>query len=61
MLLLALAGLAIGSTIAFVIAQSIVNTIHRMSAMIESVSSNNLVVEDMEVESDDEMARPRRG
>ena len=61
MLLLALAGLAIGSTIAFVIAQSIVNTIHRMSAMIESVSSNNLVVEDMEVESDDEMGKAAQG
>ncbi|MGA2438526.1 MAG: methyl-accepting chemotaxis protein [Acidobacteriaceae bacterium] len=61
MLLLALAGLAIGSTIAFVIAQSIVNAIHRMSEMIESVSSNNLVVKDMEVESDDEMGRAAQG
>ena len=61
MLLLALAGVLIGSTIAFVIAQSIVHAIHRMSAMIERVSSNNLVVEDMEVESDDEMGRAAQG
>ncbi len=61
MLLLALAGLVIGSAIAFVIAQSIVNTIHRMSEMIESVSSNNLVVDDMEVESDDEMGKAALG
>ena len=61
MLILAFTGLAIGSTIAYVIARSIVNTIHRMSEMIESVSSNNLVVEDMEVESDDEMGRAAQG
>jgi methyl-accepting chemotaxis protein len=61
MLLLALAGLAIGSTIAFVIARSIVHTIHRMSEMIERVSSNNLAVEDMEVESDDEMGKAAQG
>jgi methyl-accepting chemotaxis protein len=61
MLILAFAGLTIGSAIAFVIAESIVHAIHRMSAMIESVSSNNLVVEDMEVESDDEMGRAAQG
>ena len=61
MLLLALAGLAIGSAIAFVIARSIVQAVHRMSEMIENVSSNNLVVEDMEVESDDEMGRAAQG
>ena len=61
MLLLALAGLAIGSAIAYVIAESIMHAIHRMSAMIENVSSNNLVVEDMEVESDDEMGRAAQG
>ena len=61
MLLLALAGMLIGSTIAYVIAQSIVHTIHNMSEMIERVSSNNLVVEDMEVESDDEMGRAAQG
>jgi len=61
LLLLALAGLAIGSAIAFVIARSIVHAIHRMSEMIEDVSSNNLVVEDMDVESDDEMGRAAQG
>jgi methyl-accepting chemotaxis protein len=61
MMILTLAGLTIGSAITFVIAESIVHAIHRMSAMIESVSSNNLVVEDMEVESDDEMGRAAQG
>ena len=61
MLLLALAGLVIGSTIAYVIAESIMRAIHRMLQMIENVSSNNLVVEDMEVESDDEMGRAAQG
>src|SRR5208283_5288995 len=61
MLILVLAGLVIGSTITWVIARSIVNAIHRMLAMIENVSSNNLVVEDMEVESEDEMGKAARG
>jgi methyl-accepting chemotaxis protein len=61
MLILAFAGLAIGSTIAFVIAHSIVHAIHRMSEMIERVSSNNLMVEDMEVESEDEMGKAALG
>ena len=61
MLLLALAGLVIGSTITFVIMQSIVQAIHRMLAMIENVSSNNLMVEDMEVESNDEMGKAAQG
>ena len=59
--LLALTGTLIGSTIAFVIAQSIVHAIHGMSEMIERVSSNNLMVEDMEVESDDEMGKAAHG
>jgi methyl-accepting chemotaxis protein len=61
MMILALAGLAIGSVIAFVIAESIIHAIHKMSALIASVSSNDLVVEDMEVESDDEMGRAAEG
>ncbi|MGP8261100.1 MAG: methyl-accepting chemotaxis protein [Acidobacteriaceae bacterium] len=61
MLVLAMAGVLVGTTIAFVIARSIVHTIHRMSDMIETVSSNNLVVEDMEVESDDEMGKAAVG
>ena len=60
MLILSFAGLAIGSAIAYVIARSIINTIHRMSEMIENVSSNNLMVEDMEVESEDEMGKAAR-
>jgi methyl-accepting chemotaxis protein len=61
MMILALAGLALGSLIAFVIAQSIVKTMHRMSAMIESLASNSLVAEDMEVESEDEMGKAAQG
>ena len=61
MLSLALVGLALGSVIAFVIAQSILHAIHQMSEMIETVSSNNLVVEDMKVESDDEIGRAAEG
>jgi methyl-accepting chemotaxis protein len=61
MLTLALVGLTVGSAIAFVIAQSILYTIHRMSEMIEIVSSNNLTVEDMEAESDDEMGKAAQG
>ncbi len=61
MLILGLGGLAIGSAIALVIARSIVKTMQRMSRMIETVSSNNLVVEDMEVESDDEMGSAALG
>ncbi len=61
MLILALSGLAVGSAIAYVIARSIIKTMQRMSQMIEIVSSNNLVVEDMEVESDDEMGKAALG
>jgi methyl-accepting chemotaxis protein len=57
MMELALAGLALGSTIATVIARSILNGMKKMSAMIETVSSNNLGVDDMEVESGDEMGK----
>jgi methyl-accepting chemotaxis protein len=61
LLFLVLAGLAIGSTIAFVMARSIMHAMHRMSAMIEALASNNLVVEDMEVESEDEMGKAALG
>jgi methyl-accepting chemotaxis protein len=60
-MVLALAGLAIGLTIAVVIARSIVKGIHKMSIMIETVSSNDLAVDDMAVESDDEMGKAARG
>jgi methyl-accepting chemotaxis protein len=61
MTILVLAGMALGSLIAFVMARSIVKTMHRMSAMIEALASNNLVVEDMEVESEDEMGKAAQG
>jgi len=61
MLLLALAGMLIGSAIAYMVARSIVHSIYRMTAMIEALSSNNLVVKDMEAESDDEMGRAAQG
>jgi methyl-accepting chemotaxis protein len=61
MLTLALVGMALGLAIAFVISKSILHAIHQMSEMIETVSSNNLVVEDMKVESDDEIGRAAEG
>jgi methyl-accepting chemotaxis protein len=61
MLILALAGLVIGSAIAGTIAQSVVSAIHKMSEMIETVSSNNLAVADMPVETDDEMGKAAQG
>ena len=61
MMILALAGLAIGSAIAFVIARSLFMRFTECLAMIESVSRNNLVVDDMEVESDDEMGKAALG
>jgi methyl-accepting chemotaxis protein len=61
MLVLALAGMAMGSLIAVVMARSIVHAMYRMSAMIEALASNNLVVEDMEVESEDEMGKAAQG
>jgi methyl-accepting chemotaxis protein len=61
LLILALAGLVLGSTIAFVMARSIVHAMYRMSAMIEALASNNLVAEDMEVENEDEMGKAAQG
>jgi methyl-accepting chemotaxis protein len=61
MLILALAGLAVGLGIAHLTAYSIVHTIRRMLAMINLVSSNNLVVDDMQVNSDDEMGKAAIG
>jgi len=61
MLTLGLVGLALGAGIAFVIARSILHTIHQMSAMIEKISSNDLAVKDMVVESDDEIGRAAKG
>ena len=61
MLLLTLAGILIGSAIACVFARSIDHTIHRILEMIVTVSSNNLAVDDMEVEGDDEMGKAALG
>jgi methyl-accepting chemotaxis protein len=61
MLLLALAGFALGLGIAHFTAYSIVRSIRRMLAMISAVSSNNLVVDDMEVQNDDEMGKAAVG
>lgn len=60
-LLLTVAGVATGLLLAIVIARSILKATHRMTEMIETVSSNNLAVEDMLVESDDEMGRAAQG
>jgi methyl-accepting chemotaxis protein len=61
MMVLALTGLALGSTIASVIARSILKAIQRMLTMIETVSSNNLAADDMAVESDDGMGNAALG
>jgi len=61
MLILAVAGLAVGLGIAHLTASSIVRTIRRMLAMINTVSSNNLVADDMPVNSDDEMGEAAVG
>jgi methyl-accepting chemotaxis protein len=61
MLGLALAGLVLGMAIAGFIARSIVKAIHKMLAMIESISCNNLTAYDMEVETADEMGNAARG
>jgi methyl-accepting chemotaxis protein len=61
MLVLAFTGLALGSVIAIVIARSVLSPIHRMLAMIETVSSNNLTADDMDVESDDGMGKAAMG
>jgi methyl-accepting chemotaxis protein len=61
MLILGLAGLVMGLGIAHLTASSTVHTIRRMLAMIDTVSSNNLVVEDMPVGGDDEMGKAAVG
>jgi methyl-accepting chemotaxis protein len=55
MLILTLAAVALGLGIAHVTSSSIVRAIRGMSMMIHTVSSNNLMVEDMKVNSDDEI------
>jgi methyl-accepting chemotaxis protein len=61
MLILALGGLAVGLGIAHITAFSIVRAIRGMLSMIDTVSSNNLMVGDMEVKSSDEMGKAALG
>ena len=61
MLMLALAGLAVGLGIAHLTAYTIVRAIRRMLAMVSAVSSNNLTVDDMQVQTDDEMGKAANG
>jgi methyl-accepting chemotaxis protein len=61
MLLLALAGLVLGLTIAFVTALSIVNANRKILSMIHSISCNNLMVDDMEVLGNTEMGKAAQG
>jgi methyl-accepting chemotaxis protein len=61
MLILALAAFALGLGIAHITAYSIVRAIRGMSTMIHTVSSNNLMVEDMKVKSDDEIGAAALG
>ena len=56
-MILALTGMALGLTIAFVIAFSIVNANRKILTMIDAISCNNLVVEDMEVLANTEMGK----
>jgi methyl-accepting chemotaxis protein len=61
MLILGLAGLAFGLSIAYLTAHSIVHAIRRMLTMINTVSSNNLATDDMEVKGDDDMGKAAIG
>jgi methyl-accepting chemotaxis protein len=61
MLILVLVGLALGLSIAHFTAYSIVHAIRRMLTMIDAVSSNNLVVDDMEMNSDDDIGKAAVG
>jgi methyl-accepting chemotaxis protein len=61
MLMLALAGLVLGLGIAHFTASSLVHAIRRMLKMVNTVSSNDLAGEDMEVKSDDEMGNAAQG
>jgi methyl-accepting chemotaxis protein len=61
MLILALAGLVAGLGIAHLTAYSIVQAIRAMLAMVNAVSSNDLMVGNMEVRSDDEIGKAAEG
>ena len=61
MLLFALAGVVVGATIAFVTAFSIVNGNRKILAMIDAISCNNLMTNDMEVLGSTEMGKAALG
>ncbi|HUD23548.1 MAG TPA: methyl-accepting chemotaxis protein [Acidobacteriaceae bacterium] len=61
MLILALAGMALGLTIAFLIAYSIVSANRKILSMIHAISCNNLMAEDMEVLGNTEMGKAAQG
>ena len=61
MLILALLGMAVGLGIAHLTAYSIVRAIRAMLTMVNAVSSNNLMVGDMEVRSHDAMGKAAVG
>ena len=54
---LLVAGLAIGSTLAFFIARGIVNPVGQMLELINTISANNLSVEDLAANSNDEIGQ----
>jgi methyl-accepting chemotaxis protein len=55
--ILLLAGLSTGIVLAQVLASGIVNPIKRMLVLIDQIAANNLAVEDLEVNSQDEIGR----
>ena len=57
MLILALAGLAVGLVVAILIARSITGAVSRMVAMIQEIAANNLAIEDVEITSQDEIGK----
>jgi methyl-accepting chemotaxis protein len=54
---LGLAGLAVGLIVALFVARAITAAVARMLALIQQIAANNLVVEDMEVGSQDELGK----
>ncbi len=57
MLSLAIAGIAIGLVVAFVVTRSITGAIARMVAMIQEIAGNNLTVDDLQITSQDEIGQ----
>ena len=57
MLILALAGLAVGVVVAILIARSITGAVSSMVAVLQEIAANNLTAEDMEIASQDEIGK----